>query len=267
MQGEPLPGASIYVKGDTRNGVTADANGRFTLAVPAETKAIIVSFVGMEQQEVVLLDRTDEYSVRLQSSTTIDEVVVTGIVTKWKDTFIPFKTGQDLVYMEGTSYNQNVVFAILEDEGGARSVLATNLTDNQYVQENYYEDIQAENFNVAEHFAFHSQYPYMFYAYGNKVYTYQLGTGITTDISLPAGEEITMLKIDLWKWLMPSSIPEDKVAEQHYVLVGSYNPATGGDNGGILRRYRLNNSTNSLELVNEWSGFAKIVDVCYRERF
>ena len=182
-------------------------------------------------------------------------------------TFIPFKTGQDLVYMEGTSYNQNVVFAILEDEGGARSVLATNLTDNQYVQENYYEDIQAENFNVAEHFAFHSQYPYMFYAYGNKVYTYQLGTGITTDISLPAGEEITMLKIDLWKWLMPSSIPEDKVAEQHYVLVGSYNPATGGDNGGILRRYRLNNSTNSLELVNEWSGFAKIVDVCYRERF
>ncbi len=71
----------------------------------------------------------------------------------------------------------------------------------------------------------------------------------------------------MWKWLMPSSIPEDKVAEQHYVLVGSYNPATGGDNGGILRRYRLNNSTNSLELVNEWSGFAKIVDVCYRERF
>ena len=86
-QGEPLPGASIYVKGDTRNGVTADANGRFTLAVPAKTKAIIVSFVGMEQQEVVLLDRTDEYSVRLQSSTTIDEVVVTGIVTKRKDTF------------------------------------------------------------------------------------------------------------------------------------------------------------------------------------
>ena len=44
--GEPLPGASIYVKGDTKSGVTADADGRFTLSVPSKTKAIIVSFVG-----------------------------------------------------------------------------------------------------------------------------------------------------------------------------------------------------------------------------
>ena len=85
--GEPLPGASIYVKGDTKSGVTADADGRFTLSVPSKTKAIIVSFVGMEPQEVVLLDRTENYNVRLESSTTIDEVVVTGIVTKRKDTF------------------------------------------------------------------------------------------------------------------------------------------------------------------------------------
>ena len=41
----------------------------------------------MEPQEVVLLDRTENYNVRLESSTTIDEVVVTGIVTKRKDTF------------------------------------------------------------------------------------------------------------------------------------------------------------------------------------
>ena len=86
-QGEPLPGASIYVKGDTKNGVTADAEGRFTLSVPQKTKAVIVSFVGMNPQEVVLLDKTENYVVRLESSTTIDEVVVTGIVTKRKDTF------------------------------------------------------------------------------------------------------------------------------------------------------------------------------------
>ena len=86
-QGEPLPGASIYVKGDTKNGVTADAEGRITLSVPHKTKAVIVSFVGMNPQEVVLLDKTENYVVRLESSTTIDEVVVTGIVTKRKDTF------------------------------------------------------------------------------------------------------------------------------------------------------------------------------------
>lgn len=182
-------------------------------------------------------------------------------------TFIPFgNTGQDLVYMEGTSYNQNTVFAILQDATGARSVLAINMTDDQYRQENYYEDIQAENFNVAEHFTFHSLYPYMFYGYNDKLYSYNLGTGALKSLTLP-GEEITMVKIDLFKWLSPSAIPEDMVPQQHYVLVGSYNSSSSDNNGGILRRYRLNNSTGELELVNEWDGFARIVDVTYRERF
>lgn len=75
------------MKGNTQNGVTADANGNFTLAVPFKTKVIIASFVGMNPQEIVLLKNAKEYVIRLESSSTIDEVVVTGVVTKRKDTF------------------------------------------------------------------------------------------------------------------------------------------------------------------------------------
>ncbi len=85
--GESLPGASIYIKGDSKNGVMADANGRFTLMIPEGAKAFIVSFVGMQQQEVVILENTDDYTIYLENTTTIDEVVVTGIVTKRKETF------------------------------------------------------------------------------------------------------------------------------------------------------------------------------------
>ena len=85
--GETLPGASIYVKGDTKNGVTADIDGRFTINVPSKTKALIVSFVGCKTQEVVLYERRSEYKIQLQSDTEIDEVVVTGVVTKRKETF------------------------------------------------------------------------------------------------------------------------------------------------------------------------------------
>ena len=85
--GETLPGASVYVKGDTKNGVTADIDGRFSINVPSKTKALIVSFVGCKNQEVVLLEGTADYVVKLESATEIEEVVITGVVTKRKDTF------------------------------------------------------------------------------------------------------------------------------------------------------------------------------------
>ncbi len=85
--GETLPGASVYVKGDAKNGVTADIDGRFSINVPSRTKALIVSFVGYKTQEVVLYERRSEYKIQLQNDTEIDEVVVTGVVTKRKETF------------------------------------------------------------------------------------------------------------------------------------------------------------------------------------
>lgn len=85
--GETLPGASVYVKGDTKNGVTADIDGRFSINVPSKTKALIVSFVGCKTQEVVLYESRSEYKIQLESDTQIDEVVVTGVVTKRKETF------------------------------------------------------------------------------------------------------------------------------------------------------------------------------------
>ena len=178
--------------------------------------------------------------------------------------FIPFgNVGQDLVYMEGTKYD--IVYAVL-DNGGSRSVLAINLTGDQYVQQNYYENITAENFNVAEHFTFHSLYPYMFYSYGDKVYTYNYATKSLQSITLP-GEEITMVKTDLFKTLYIDNIPEEVFNDQYFVMVGSYDPSTGDNNGGTFHRYRRNTSAGNLELVDEWDGFGKIVDVVYRERW
>ncbi len=180
--------------------------------------------------------------------------------------FIPFNCGQDLVYMEGTRFANNTVFAILQNEAGERSVCAINLSGDKYTQESYYENIDAENFRQADHFTFHSQYPYMFYSYQNQLYSYNLGTKALKKITLP-DEEITMVKIDLFKNLSMTNIPDEMMLQQHYVLVGSYKNAATDNNGGVLRMYKLDNSTGELKLVKEYDGFAKIVDVTYRERF
>lgn len=50
--GETLPGANVYLKGDMRYAVIADADGHFTLNVPVGAKTLVVSFVGYKQSEI-----------------------------------------------------------------------------------------------------------------------------------------------------------------------------------------------------------------------
>ncbi len=51
---EPVIGASVLVKGTT-NGTITDINGKFTLTnISPTNKTIIVSFIGMETQEVTI---------------------------------------------------------------------------------------------------------------------------------------------------------------------------------------------------------------------
>ena len=84
--GEPLPGAIVRVK-ETGNGVASDIIGNYTISVdPGQT--LLFSFVGMETQEVVFtgfspLDITLEDS----KSSTLKNVVVTGIFTKPKESY------------------------------------------------------------------------------------------------------------------------------------------------------------------------------------
>ena len=183
-------------------------------------------------------------------------------------TIDPATTGKDLVYMEGTRFSNNTVFSILQDASGNRSIYGINLSGSLFQQQSYIESVQAENFNQAEHFAFNSQFPYMYYSYKDKLYSYNLGTQtLQQTISLP-GEEITMVKIDLFKAPNILDVPEDMRAQQYYILVGSYKTGASED-GGILRMYRFNNTTNQLEEVEnrKYEGFGRIVDVTYRERF
>ena len=73
--GEPIIGASVLVKGTTVGTVT-DVNGKFTLAnLPATAKTLVVSFVGMEQQEVAIKP-TVNVVLRLDANQ-LEEVVVT----------------------------------------------------------------------------------------------------------------------------------------------------------------------------------------------
>jgi len=81
--GEPLAGATVNVKGKT-NATTSDAAGSFTLTVPANSKALVISFVGMETKEITLTGQTNMEVSLSASGNDLADVVVIGYGSQLK---------------------------------------------------------------------------------------------------------------------------------------------------------------------------------------
>lgn len=76
--GEPVIGASVTVKGNTGIGTVTDLDGKFVLSIPAGTKKIVVSYVGMKSQEVTPQSGTMKITLESDAQQ-LGEVVVTGM--------------------------------------------------------------------------------------------------------------------------------------------------------------------------------------------
>lgn len=72
--GEPLPGATVTIKG-TSTGVTTNETGSFTITVPAAGATLVISFTGMTSQEIIARTAAD-LSITLEESTLTDVVIV-----------------------------------------------------------------------------------------------------------------------------------------------------------------------------------------------
>ena len=78
-QGQPLPGASVFIKGTTV-GTMTDFDGNFSFeAANTGGKILVVSYLGYRSQEVQLTGQNQQVSAVLtEDSNNLDEVVVVG---------------------------------------------------------------------------------------------------------------------------------------------------------------------------------------------
>ncbi len=77
-KGEPIIGATIVVKNNTKVGTVTDVDGNFKLTVQPQFKKVAISYLGMKSQE---LDIKPIMNVKMQSDAMLlGEVVVTGMV-------------------------------------------------------------------------------------------------------------------------------------------------------------------------------------------
>ena len=80
-ESEPLPGATVLVKG-TNNGTTTDFDGNFSIQANQDD-ILVISFVGFLTQEVEIGNQSNLTISLLQDL--LEEVVVTGYGTQKKE--------------------------------------------------------------------------------------------------------------------------------------------------------------------------------------
>ncbi|SMO57614.1 TonB-linked outer membrane protein, SusC/RagA family [Saccharicrinis carchari] len=105
--GEPVVGATVMVKGTTTDGTITNFNGEFTLDV-AEGETLVVSFIGFEQQEIIV-GESSFYKIVLQDSTEqLGEVVVTAMGIERKAKSLTYATqsmdNEDLMRVQDASF-------------------------------------------------------------------------------------------------------------------------------------------------------------------
>lgn len=83
--GQPLPGATVVVKGTaSRIGTSANVNGEYQIVVPAGTSVLVYSFIGYKSKEVDIKEQT-KINVTLEEDVkNVDEVVVVAYGTQNK---------------------------------------------------------------------------------------------------------------------------------------------------------------------------------------
>ena len=81
VNGGPLPGVSIIVKGMTIGTIT-DLEGRFELAVPENAQILVFSFMGMRTQEINIVGLTTVDVVLVEDAIGLEELVVVGYGTQ-----------------------------------------------------------------------------------------------------------------------------------------------------------------------------------------
>jgi len=82
-KGEPLPGASVIIKGTTK-GVVTDTNGNFIFINVPENAILQISFTGMKAQEIAVGVQTNVNITLAEENYSLNEVVAVGYGTQKK---------------------------------------------------------------------------------------------------------------------------------------------------------------------------------------
>ncbi|GLB52659.1 SusC/RagA family TonB-linked outer membrane protein [Neptunitalea chrysea] len=133
-QGTPLPGANVTVEGTT-NGTVTDFDGKYELRNVTSSSVLIFTYVGMQEQKIVVGDQS-EIDVALEmSSNLLDEVVLVAYGTATKRDLtgaVDTMSSDELETFPATDVNQAIQgklsgVQITQNSGSPGSAMSINI--------------------------------------------------------------------------------------------------------------------------------------------
>ena len=120
----PLPGVTVVVKGTTIGTIT-DAEGKYTISVPATAKSLQFSFVGMTSKDVAIGPQ-NTYSVTLQEEAqALGEVVVVGFGVQKKESVVGSIVTTTQEDLKRTGQPANLTQALTGQLAGVTTIQST----------------------------------------------------------------------------------------------------------------------------------------------
>lgn len=111
-QGKGLPGAVVYVKDSPSTGVETDKFGNFELkGIPEGNQTIVFTMLGMSEVEILYTGQEATIVTLKEEATSIDDVVVTGIITRHRNSFTGSAStfsGQELKHIGNSNLLQSL---------------------------------------------------------------------------------------------------------------------------------------------------------------
>ncbi len=84
---QAIPNATVAVKG-TNSGTQTNADGAFKITVPADNSILVITAIGFERIEVSTTGKTDVAAELIETSKSLNEIVVTGYTSQRKKDII-----------------------------------------------------------------------------------------------------------------------------------------------------------------------------------
>lgn len=189
------------------------------------------------------------------------------IVPTATETVFSNSTKKDMVTMISTNHNQGTVYSLLKDNSNKIWLYGFEVSKALKQAEKYYYEMEATNIEKATMFAIHPYYFYLFYVADNIIYQFDLTTKACKPISQTfPGEVISMIKFN-HLYNGDSGKPQWYKDLPYHLIVGSTKNGGKASENGVVRMFDVSTRFDEdLTLLNEYNGYAKPVDVTYRER-
>jgi len=165
-----------------------------------------------------------------------------------------------VLFMCRTTYNGDETFAILKNKTDSR-VFLYRLTSRAL---NSVQEITGTSLAQAEQIAVNSEFGYIFYNAGGKIYEYDFSLGLNKEMADYGTKKISLLKFQ--NVAVGSTGNETRYANMRKQLIVCTYDDANLSTSGIMDVYNVPGINGQILKTNSFSGLGKVISITYRSR-